>query len=518
MRLPHLGLGALAALSVACGASAGARPHGAPPAPGARRAHSVAAAGAIRSLPAADWPTFDDSPQRTGVGPAVTGITAGDLSALRVRVVRIPGVADSSAVELHAVSVAGRVRDVIFLTTTYGRTLAIDPASGRLLWQYVPADIGAYRGSTQITTATPVIDPDRRYVYAASPDGRLHKLRVATGREVTGGGWPVRVSYNPRREKLASALNLSGPWLIATTGGYYGDAPTYEGHVVVIDRASGRIVGVFNADCSNIHRLIAPTSACRADTTFGGSAIWARAGAVVEPGSGRLLVATGNGPFNGSTNWGDSVLELSPDARRLLHNWTPRDQAQLDSADADLGSTAPALLPAHHRLQLAVQGGKDGRLALLDLRRLDGTTGGAGPRLGGALQQLSAPGAGEVLTAPAVSSIRGRTYVFVADGSGTGAYLLQAARHPHLSLVWQNARAGTSPVLAGGLLYVYDEQAGNLDVYSPASGRLLRSLPAAPGHWSSPIVLGGRIILPTGGSTADNAASSRLFIYHLPGA
>jgi hypothetical protein len=72
-------------------------------------------------------------------------------------------------------------------------------------------------------------------------------------------------------------------------------------------------------------------------------------------------------------------------------------------------------------------------------------------------------------------------------------------------------------VLAGGLLYVYDEQAGALKIYSPTSGRLLRGLPAARGHWSSPIVVGGRIVLPTGGSTANDGPSSRLFIYHLPG-
>jgi hypothetical protein len=51
----------------------------------------------------------------------------------------------------------------------------------------------------------------------------------------------------------------------------------------------------------------------------------------------------------------------------------------------------------------------------------------------------------------------------------------------------------------------------------PASGRSLASLPAAPGHWSSPIVVGGRVILPVGGSSADNATSGTVLIYHLPG-
>ena len=246
------------------------------------------------------------------------------------------------------------------------------------------------------------------------------------------------------------------------------------------------------------------------------SAIWARSGAVIEPGSGRLLVATGNGPFNGATNWGDSVLELSPSASRLLHNWTPLDQARLDATDTDLGSTAPALVSvAGYRL--AVQGGKDGQLHLLNLNALNGTRGGAGGRLGGELQDIRSPGGAQVFTAPAVWSHGGRVYVFVADGSGTAAYTVRVGGQPRLVTAWQNGSAGTSPVVAGGLLYVYDELNGRLNVYDPTGGQLLRSLPAAAGHWSSPIVVGGRIILPTGGSPANNASSSSLFIYLLPG-
>ncbi|MBV8430386.1 MAG: PQQ-binding-like beta-propeller repeat protein, partial [Solirubrobacterales bacterium] len=385
------GLIAAAGVLVACGG------HQA----GAASASASADASAVpASVPSGDWQRFDYDAQRTGVGPSDTGITAGDLGALAVRVVHIDGTVDSSPIELSGAVVDGRARDVIVVTTTYGRTIAIDPGTGARLWEYVPRDIGGYQGSAQITNATPVADPDRRYVYAASPDGRIHKLSLATGREVRSGHWPVRVTFDATKEKLGTALNLNGPWVIVTTGGYTGDAPTYEGHVVLIDRSTGHIAAVWNAECSDQHHLLAPPSSCRADTTFGGSAIWAREGAVVEPGTGRLLVATGNGPFNGSSNWGDSVLELSPNAARLLHNWTPRDQAQLNSGDTDLGSTAPALFPASRGYRLAVQGGKDGMLHLLNLNALDGTRDGAGARTGGEVEDISAPGGGQVLTAP----------------------------------------------------------------------------------------------------------------------
>ncbi len=464
-------------------------------------------------VPGGDWLRFDYDAQRSGVGPVNTGIAPRNLGSLSARVVSIPGAADSSAVEGQGIVARGRARDVFVITTTYGKTMAIDPATGAVVWQYAPGDIASYEGTPQITTASPIIDPDRRYVYVATPNGRIHKLVLGTGSEVHSGLWPVRVTFDPTREKIASALNISGRSLLVTTGGYYGDAPSYQGHVVVIDLGSGRITHVWNSLCSDRHYLIDPLSSCPASD----SAIWARAGAVVEPGSGRILVATGNGPFNGSTNWGDSLLELSADAAHLLHNWTPVNQRQLNASDTDVGSTGPAILPRTGGYRLVVQGGQDGRLHLLNLSRLNGTRGGAGSRLGGEVSEVRSPGGGEVLTAPAVWSHRGAVYVFVADDSGTAAYILRVGRHPRLATAWQNPSAGTSPVLAGGLLYVYDEQDGALRVYDPVHGNLLRSLPAAPGHWSSPIVVGGRIILPTGGSTANDAPSSRIFIYHLPG-
>ncbi len=462
------------------------------------------------SVADADWPRFDFNAQRSGVGPARTGITAGNLKRLKLRRIAIDGTVDSSAIELHAMKIAERRRDVAIVTTTYGRTIAFAPASGRKLWEFTPKDIRSYEGSAQITTATPIADPDRRFVYAASPDGRIHKLLIGNGHEVRSGGWPAPVTVDPGHEKIASALNINGNSLIVVTGGYLGDAPPYQGHVVMIDRATGYLTGVWNSLCSNRRHLIDPPASCPASD----AAIWARAGAVVEPGSGRILIATGNAPFNGSTDWGDSVLELSRDGRRLLHNWTPTDQAQLNGSDGDLGSTAPALLPEVGGPRLAVQGGKDGILRLLNLSRLNGTAGGAGPRLGGELQRIDAPGPTDVFTAPVVWSHGGRPYVFVADGAGTAAYVLSGSP-PRLHLAWRWTEGGTSPVLAGGLLYVYNP-AGSLTVFEPASGRELISLPAAPGHWNSPIVAGGRVIVPVGNAN-DHATSGIIDVYHLPG-
>jgi outer membrane protein assembly factor BamB len=456
----------------------------------------LVAAAVLTAAPAHDWTRFNYDAGRSGVYPFATGITAANAARLQRQRVELDGTVDSSPIYLHDVTVEGARHDVFFVTTTYGKTLAIDAASGRVLWRYVPSSYSSLAGTYRITNATPVADPSRTAIYAAGPDGRIRKLSVADGHEL----WSTAITLLPRREKIAASLNFSRGLVIATTGGYVGDEPPYQGHVVTLRPSTGKIVRVWNSLCSDRHALINPSS-CRSSD----SAIWARAGAVVEP-NGRLLVATGNAPWNGRTDWGDSAIELSPDAARLLQNWTPRNQAALNSSDADLGSTAPALLGGG----LALQGGKDGKLRLLSLRRMNGTA-HAGARLGGELQTLSTPGGTDLFTAPAVWHQGRTTWAFVADGAGTAAWRLVKGR---LRLVWQNRHAGTSPLVAGGLLYVYDP-GGALRIYRPTNGRAVAALSAGAGHWNSPIVVAGRIALPEGDAN-EHRESGVLDIYRLP--
>jgi hypothetical protein len=444
-----------------------------------------------------DWTRFGYDAARHNSGPASTGITAANVGRLRRQQVRLPGTVDSSPIYLRGARVRGASHAVFMVTTSYGKTLAIDAGSGLILWTFTPSGYGSWAGSDRITNATPVADPGRRFVYAAAPDGRIHKLRVATGAEVRSGGWPARITRLPTREKIGPSLNYSRGLVLAATGGYVGDAPPYQGHVVAISAASGRIAHVWNALCSDRRSVIAPRTCPES-----GSAIWARSGVVVDPATRRLLVATGDGRFDGKRYWGDSVLLLSRDAGRLLRSWTPRNHAELESGDVDLGSTAPAILNS----TLAAQSGKDGRLRLLRLRTL-----GGGIRVGGELQTISAPGGEGVFSAIAVGRTKGTVRLFVTTFSATWAYVLRNGR---LRVAWRRSEAGTSPVLAGGLLYVYDP-GGGLSVLRPATGALVARLPAGSGHWNSPIVTDGRVALPEGDAN-DHRTSGVLDIFRLP--
>jgi outer membrane protein assembly factor BamB len=464
------------------------------------RATTLTGAGALT-----EWPEFGLDPQRSDATEASTGITAANVGKLHDRHVTLPGTIDSSPIYLSGAQVRGGTRDVAILTSSYGRTFALDATTGKRLWTYTPPGYSSWVGTPQITNTSPLLDPDpaHRYVYTASPDGRVHKLLLASGKEVRAGRWPVTITKDPTKEKMGSALNVDGPDVIATTSGYSGDAPIYQGHVVLIDRDSGKIDAVFNTLCANRHAVIVPSSCPQSD-----SAILSRGGAVVEPGGKRLLIVTGNATWDGRRYFGDSALELTVPGLRLRQSYAPTNQAELNSLDGDLGSSGPALLGGN-RVMLA---GKDGVMRVLNLSRLDGHAPGGKARLGGELQTLRTPGASALFTTPAVWHHGNETTVFVADYSGTGAYALRGGR---LHVLWENLTPGASPIVAGGLVYIYEPTAGGIEVYRPGSSTPIAKLPGSPGHWNSPIVVAGHVIEPEG-SANELSGSGTIDLFTAP--
>ena len=436
-----------------------------------------------------DWPRFGWNAQRSSAPTFATGVTAANIDKLQRQQVQLGGTADSSPIYLHGVSVHGGTHDVFFVTTTYGKTVAVDAANGSILWTFTPPGYSSWAGSAQITTATPVADPSRQYIYAASPGGQIHKLSVADGHSL----WAVTITKLASREKIAASLNWFDGKIIATTGGYIGDAPPYQGHVAIVSPA-GRLLHVWNSLCSNRHGLIAPATCGASD-----SAMFGRAGAVVDPTNGQLLVATGNAPWNGTTNWGDAVIRLDANATRILGNYTPVNTDQLNATDTDVGSTSPVYLGGG----LIVQGGKDGIMRLLSQKRMAGSRG----HKGGELNTVPTPSGTDLFTAPAVLHTKSGVWLFAADNGGTAAYRV---RNSKLVVAWRNSTGGTSPIVAGSLVYVYDPN-GGLDVYT-TGGRRLASLAAGRGHWNSPIAVDGRIALPEGNAN-DHATTGVLDIW-----
>ena len=213
--------------------------------------------GAVAFLPAAarsgptstvstDWPVFGYDAARHNSSPSTT-INAQNIATLKQVKVTLDGTVDSSPIY-----VGGK----FVVTTTYGRTEALNPDTGKVLWRFTPPAYSRLAGSAQITNSTPAASTDRTAVYAAASDGRIRKLRLTDGKVL----WTTAITHDPTHEKITSSLNVSRGLVIATTGGYIGDAPPYQGHVVTMSERTGRIAHVWNSLCSDRHALIVPST------------------------------------------------------------------------------------------------------------------------------------------------------------------------------------------------------------------------------------------------------------------
>jgi hypothetical protein len=298
--------------------------------------------------------------------------------------------------------------------TQDGSLLSIDANDGAIVWSRRSP------GPGKLTQSSPAVDPSRQYVYAYGLDGYVHKYKTADGTEINTGGWPQLVTRKPDLDKVAAALTIATAgdghtYLYVVTDSYY-DIGDFQGHLTTIDVGTGT-QAVFNTQCSDmtIHFVAngitsgasqndcATVPSGRVGQTANGG-IWGRPGAVFDSATDRVYLATGNGlfdPTNAAGNgkyWSDSVLALNPDGSGAgsglpLDSYTPTTYAALLETDADLGSTSPAMVPVPALSafpHLALQGGKDGCVRLLNLDDLSGV--GEAGHAGGELQAIALPG------------------------------------------------------------------------------------------------------------------------------
>jgi outer membrane protein assembly factor BamB len=437
---------------------------------------------------ALNWPVFGHDPARSGVDVGDTTLNATNVSTL-VEKWQISfgngNVADSTPILLANVEIGNTPQQTLYQTTKNGETFAINAQTGKIIWTYSTS-------GPQITDSTPAADPSGAAIYVPGVDGKVYKLNAATGAEMSAPGFPATITTIPSTEKDASALNVANGYLYATTSGYLGDAPYYDGHVVSVNLSTGA-TNVFNSLCSSVNAL--PTnSSC----PYSDSGIWGRGGAVVDPYpsmKGAVYAATGNGLYDGSNNYGDSVIALTADVSAMLGSYTPTTYTMLQDDDTDLGSTSPALLPVQSNsttpLMLA-QGGKDQILRLLNRSPLPGVS--------GELQEINLPY--RLYATPAVwTNAQGVTYIFFGLPNQIDAYELETNGAGASSLVqaWMaqdgsTSGEGTSPVVSNGILFVamdtaiyaLSAQTGN-ELWSSAS----TTHSIGPVHWQSPVVING---------------------------
>ena len=480
----------------------------------------------LASLPASayDWLQFNGDPAHSGNNVAETIVGAGNVASLTQKFqITLPGTADGAPVFLQGVTTPGGVKDLLFVTTTDGFIVALDAQNGASVWSHQNGPNGCIdtNGSICFTTSSPAIDPNRQYVYSYGLDGKAHKYQVGDGTEILTAGWPQVTTLKGQTEKGSSALATAtaggAAYLYVAHGGYPGDNGDYQGHVTVINLATGT-QKVFHAACSDQTGHLALNDPNCSSTR---NAVWARPGVIYDAGTNRVFVGTGNGSFNGGNvtghNWSESVLAINPDGSgansRPIDSFTPASFQSLDNADADLGSTAPAIVPVppNSNVQhLAVQGGKDQLLRLVNLANLSGQ-GGPG-HTGGEIQAaFGVPQGGNVLAQPAVwaNPADNSTWVFVTTGSGISGLKLavDVSGNPSLASQWNKPQGGASAIIANNV--VYYAGGGAVRALDPTTGALLwTGSNIGNTHWQSPVVANG-VIYVTGGS-------NRLTAFALP--
>jgi hypothetical protein len=262
-------------------------------------------------------------------------------------------------------------RAKVIVATASNNVYALDAITGAIIWQRnvgTPITSGLPCGNYGSTTSpagiisTPVLDLASRSVFVnAEVSGSGHRvfsLNVDTG--AINPGWPVTMNaavsgFDSSVQSQRSALGLANGVLYVPYGGRFGDCGSYR----------GRLVGI-PLDATQ------PIASYTTGSTRAG--IWA-VGGVASDGT-NLYVATGNG--SGAVWAGnEAVIRLQPGpvfSNNSADFWAPTNWMALDSADADLGGSAPVLfdVPGANPSALILQTGKDRNAYLINRANMGG--------------------------------------------------------------------------------------------------------------------------------------------------
>ncbi len=457
MRMRVLAILVAAGLALAaCSGSSGrsATPPASEPAASAPATPVPTTAG--RPAVGASWPTYHQNPARTGVDP-----DRRPLGAVR----QAWATTVDGAVYAEPLLVGGRV----LVATEHDQVLALDAATGRVVWRTsvgdpVPA-AGLPCGNVDPlgVTSTPVADPAAGVLYVVAVVQPLHHelvtLDLATGR-VRARRAVDPPGADPRVHNQRGALALSRGRVYVPYGGRFGDCGAYHGWVLGVPAAGDGPLVTYQV----------PTSR--------EAGIWAPSGPAVG-GDGSLYVTTGNAASTSSFDFGNSVVRLTPELRRL--DWfTPRNWAELSAGDVDLGSVGPTLLGGG----LVFQIGKEGVGYLLRADRLGGLGGEAFSA------QVCDSAFGGVAYAPPL--------LFVPCTGGLVALRVDPGR-PSFLVAWRAGGAAQPPIVSGGAVWYVNGAQGSLDAVDPASGRLeFRAGIGETANFATPAAGDGRVVVAAG--------------------
>jgi len=334
--------------------------------------------------------TYHNDPQRTGQNLqeyALTPTNVGSSAFTRLFSCPADGYVYAQPLWVANLNVGGVNRNVLFIATEHDSVYAYDADSPSciLLWKVSFLGTGVTTlPYTDIApnptddvfpeigiTSTPVIDPATNTIYVEAKTKetvgtgcssgapcsvhRLHALDLITGAEKLGAPKVISASgFSSLRHFNRPALLLANG-VVYVAFGSHGDNCNWQGWIFGYSASTLTQTFVWNTTNPN---------GC------GGGAIWQGGAGPAADASGNIYFSTGNGTYNGTSEFSDSTIKLSSTGSRL--DWfTPFNQSVFQANDIDLASAGVVILPdsvasaAHPHLAIAT--GKVAILYLLDI-------------------------------------------------------------------------------------------------------------------------------------------------------
>lgn len=408
-----------------CGAGASAGDRADRAVVGASRVDAPLAIAASFAPPAtaggADVLTAHNDAARTGWNPHETKLTVANVNARsfgKLFDIRVDGQIFAQPLVASGVALPGiGRRNLLFVATEHDSVYALDADSGRLYWKHtfggccgvsaVPASM--LYGCNQVAplvgiSATPVIDRRTGTLYVVAKNverngnaldfhSTLYALSIATGAdrlapanitatiELSSRGAFApgsSVSHSLKRYLIGGKLTFDARAQFSRPGLLLSGGSVYVAFASHCDREDAH-GWIFAYDAGSLRKRGAFTTIGDWHDSNGGG-IWQSGFGLTADAAGHVFFTTGNGPFDADTggrDFGDSLLELTPDLGRVIDYFTPSTQHELDQNDADFGGGGLVALPDGHGryARLGVVSSKLRAILLVDRDRLGGYNG-----------------------------------------------------------------------------------------------------------------------------------------------
>jgi outer membrane protein assembly factor BamB len=366
------------------------------------------------SAPLTNWTTYHANSLESGIAPSTATFTRPTLAwtspALDGQLYGEPLVEGSRVV----------------VATEHDTVYSLNAVNGTIEWS-TPVGTAVPAGSlpcgdispTVGITSTPVIDASRSEVFVVADEevGAVISHHLV-GLDLGSGKILLNEVVDPPGALTAAllqrpALALDQGAVEIAFGGNAGDCSSYHGWVVSVPESGGAL------------------RTWEADPSPGNDqgAVWLGGAAPVVDAGGNVWVATGNGSntTGSSPDRSDSVVELSS-SLDVLQSFTPATWRTDNATDADLGSSAPALMGNG----LVFQAGKSQTAFLLNESELGGVGGQVGERAPFCGTNVDG---GEAFTS---------TVVYVPCLAGVTAVKVNARKHT-MRVLWKSSTGSGGP-------------------------------------------------------------------------